>query len=44
MREETPNTDTIEAIEETQQLKKDKNKKSYATFSDALKDIEVDEK
>ncbi len=43
MREEMPNTDTIKAIEEAQQLKKDKNKKSYATFSDALKDIEFNE-
>lgn len=37
---DTPNVETIEAIEEVQKLKADKNKKSYGSFAELLGDIE----
>ena len=37
---DTPNAETIEAIEEVQKLKADKNKKSYGSFAELLGDIE----
>ena len=43
MRNEQPNAQTIEAINEVCQLKQDKNKKTYASFAEALKDIDFDE-
>ena len=43
MRDEQPKTQTIEAIREVEQLKSDKNKKTYSSFSEALKDIDFDE-
>ena len=36
----TPNTDTIQAIEEVQQLKKDPNKKVYSSFSEILEELD----
>lgn len=36
---ETPNTDTISAIKEVEELKKNPNKKTYASFSELLEDI-----
>lgn len=35
-----PNADTIEAIEEVQQLKKDPNKKVYSSFIEVLEELE----
>ena len=37
---ETPNAETIEAIEEVERLKKDPNKKTYNSFSEILAEIE----
>ena len=37
---ETPNAETIEAIEEIQRLKKDPNKKTYASFDEILMEME----
>ncbi|MCD7949815.1 MAG: hypothetical protein LUG12_06130 [Erysipelotrichaceae bacterium] len=37
---ETPNADTIEAIQEVQLLKADPNKKTYNSFSEILKELE----
>ena len=37
-----PNADTIQAIEEVQQLKKDPNKKVYSTFSEILEELDDD--
>ena len=36
---ETPNAETIEAIEEIQRLKKDPNKKTYASFDEILMEM-----
>ena len=36
----TPNADTIQAIEEVQQLKKDPNKKVYSSFSEILEELD----
>ena len=36
---ETPNADTISAIKEVEELKKNPNKKTYASFSKLLEDI-----
>lgn len=36
---ETPNADTISAIKEVEELKKNPNKKTYASFSELLEDI-----
>lgn len=43
MRDERPNAETVEAFREVEALKKDKNKKTYASFADALKDIDFNE-
>lgn len=40
IRYETPNADTIAAIEEVQQLKADPNKKSYGSFAELLGDLD----
>nr|WP_306527072.1 hypothetical protein [Ruminococcus bromii] len=36
---ETPNADTISAIKEVEELKKNPNKKAYASFRELLEDI-----
>ncbi len=36
---ETPNAETIQAIEEVDQMKKDPNKKTYGSFSELLGDL-----
>ncbi|MCC8127212.1 MAG: hypothetical protein LIO92_07430 [Clostridiales bacterium] len=36
----TPNADTIEAIAEVQDLKKDPNKKTYNSFAEILEEID----
>ncbi len=36
---ETPNADTISAIKEVEELKKNPNKKNYASFRELLEDI-----
>lgn len=36
---ETPNADTITAIKEVEELKKNPNKKTYASFRELLEDI-----
>ncbi len=36
---ETPNAETIEAIEEVQRLKKNPNKKIYNSFNEILKEL-----
>ena len=43
MRDERPNKETLQAIAEVQALKKDKNKKTYPSFAEALKDIDFNE-
>ncbi len=43
MRDERPNEETVQAIREVEALKRDKHKKAYASFADALKDIDFDE-
>jgi len=40
---DTPNADTILAIQEVQQLKKDPNKKVYKSFSEVLEELDDDE-
>lgn len=40
---DTPNADTILAIQEVQQLKKDSNKKIYHSFSEVLEELDGDE-
>ena len=40
---DTPNADTILAIQEVQQLKKNPNKKVYKSFSDVLEELDDDE-
>lgn len=40
---DTPNADTILAIEEVQKLKKNPNKRIYNSFSEALEELEDDE-
>lgn len=37
---ETPNADTLEALDEVRQLKKDPYKKTYTSFSELLKDLD----
>lgn len=37
---ETPNAETIEAIEEVRNLKENPNKKTYSSFAGLMKDIE----
>lgn len=36
----TPNADTIQAIEEVRQLKKDPNKKVYSSFNEILEELD----
>lgn len=43
MRDERPNKETLQAIAEVEALKKDKNKKTYSSFAEALKDIDFNE-
>lgn len=38
-----PNADTILAIQEVQELKKDPNKKIYGSFSEVLEELDNDE-
>ena len=40
---DTPNADTILAIQEVQQLKKDPNKKVYKSFSEVLEELDINE-
>ena len=40
---DTPNADTILAIQEVEALKKNPNKKVYRSFSQALEELETDE-
>ena len=40
IRYDTPNADTIRAIEEVEMLKKDSNKKVYRSFSEVLEELE----
>lgn len=40
---DTPNADTILAIQEVQALKKDPNKKIYSSFSEVLEELDNDE-
>ncbi len=37
---ETPNAETIEAIEEVRNLKENPNKKTYSNFAELMKDID----
>ena len=37
---ETPNAETIEAIEEVRNLKENPNKKAYSSFAGLMKDID----
>ncbi|NBJ90869.1 hypothetical protein [Acutalibacter sp. 1XD8-36] len=37
----TPNADTIAAIAEVQELKKDPNKKTYGSFAELLEDLDT---
>ena len=37
---ETPNAETIEAIEEVRNLKENPNKKTYSSFAELMKDID----
>lgn len=38
---EMPNAETIAAIKEVQELKKDPNKKTYGSFSELLEDLDT---
>ena len=40
---DTPNADTILAIQEVKQLKKDPNKRVYKSFSEVLEELDNDE-
>ena len=40
---DTPNADTILAIQEVQRLKKGPNKKTYKSFSEVLEELDSDE-
>ena len=39
----TPNADTIMAIQEVQELKRNPNKRVYSSFSEVLKELDEDE-
>lgn len=39
---QTPNAETIAAIEEVNNLKKNPNKKTYSSFSELMRDIDND--
>jgi hypothetical protein len=43
VRYETPNAETIRAIQEVQELKKDPNKKVYHSFGEILAEMEQDD-
>lgn len=43
IRYDTPNAETILAIQEVQDLKKDPNKKVYRSFSEVLEELDEDE-
>lgn len=43
IRYDNPNADTILAIQEVQELKKDPNKRVYSSFSEVLKELDEDE-
>lgn len=43
IRYDTPNADTILAMQEVEALKKDPNKKVYSSFGDVLKELAADE-
>ena len=43
IRYDTPNADTILAIQEVQDLKKDPTKKVYRSFSEVLEELDEDE-
>ena len=38
-----PNIDTLEAIAEVQEMKKDPNKKTYGSFAELLADLETED-
>lgn len=38
-----PNIDTLEAIAEVQEMKKDPNKKTYGNFAELLADLEAED-
>lgn len=40
---DTPNADTILAIQEVQKLKNDPNKRVYSSFSEVLEELDEDE-
>ena len=40
---DTPNADTILAIQEVQALKKDPNKKTYGSFSEVLEELDAED-
>lgn len=37
-----PNQETVQAIEEIRELKKNSNKKTYSSFGELLKEVEAD--
>ncbi len=39
--EDTPNADTLSAIEEVQTLKRDPDKKIYHSFSEVLEELDI---
>lgn len=43
IRYDNPNADTILAIQEVQELKKNPNKQVYSSFSEVLKELDEDE-
>lgn len=43
IRYDTPNPETILAIQEVERMKSDPNKKTYASFSEIMKELEEDE-
>lgn len=43
IRYDNPNADTILAIQEVQELKKNPNKRVYSSFSEVLKELDEDE-
>ena len=43
MKYDTPNAETILAVQEVEVLKKDPNKRIYSSFSEVLEELAVDE-
>lgn len=43
MKYDTPNAETILAVQEVEELKKDPNKRIYSSFSEVLEELAVDE-